>query len=417
MSFSLKCVDPAGTLPGSSVVGPLSGYKVVDPTTMVSGPLATMMLADQGADVIKVETPTGGDYSRHVATRRGGFSASFLNNNRNKRSIAVDIKTDAGLDIVQRLADEADVFVQNFRPGVASRIGLGYEELADRNPGIVYLSIAGFGFSGPYAGHRVFDPLVQSLSGLTTVQAGSDIDRPNLVRTILPDKLTAFAAAQAICAALLARGRTGEGQHVFLSMLDTVVSFLWSSDMGGHTFVGDEMATEEAQSFIDLIYETADGYLSVAVMRHTEWVGLSRAVNEPGWVDDPRFQDTAGLELHKNARLEMTQSALKNRTTAEWLERLEAEDVPCAPVLTRHDMVRHAQIKANEILMETDHPQAGRLRQARDAATFSGTPATHRFGAPQYGGHGRDILQELGFASDRIDQLVRDRVIVVPEAE
>ncbi|MCH8159637.1 MAG: CoA transferase [Proteobacteria bacterium] len=399
------------------MAGPLSGYKVVDLTTMISGPLATMMLADQGADVIKVETPTGGDFSRHVATRRGGFSASFLNNNRNKRSIAVDIKTDAGLDIVQRLADEADVFVQNFRPGVASRIGLGYEKLADRNPGIVYLSIAGFGFSGPYAGHRVFDPLVQSLSGLTTVQAGSDIDRPNLVRTILPDKLTGFAAAQAICAALLARSRTGEGQHVFLSMLDTVVSFLWSSDMGGHTFVGDEMATEAAQSFIDLIYETADGYLSVAVMRHTEWVGLSRAVNEPGWLDDPRFQDTAGLELHKNARLEMTQSALKNRTTAEWVERLESEDVPCAPVLTRSDMVRHAQIKANEILMQTDHPQAGRLRQARNAAKFSGTPATHRFGAPRYGGHGRDILQELGYGSDRIDEFVRDRVIVVPEAE
>jgi len=417
MSFSRKCVAPARTLPGSSVAGPLDGYKVVDLTTMISGPLATMMLADQGADVIKVETPTGGDYSRHVATRRGGFSASFLNNNRNKRSIAVDIKNDAGLDIVQRLADEADVFVQNFRPGVASRIGLGYEELADRNPGIVYLSIAGFGFNGPYAHHRVFDPLVQSLSGLTTVQAGSDINRPNLVRTILPDKLTGFAAAQAICAALLARNMTGEGQHVFLSMLDTVVSFLWSSDMGGHTFVGDEMATEEAQSFIDLIYETADGYLSVAVMRHTEWVGLSRAVNEPGWLDDPRFQDTAGLELHKNARLEMTQSALKNRTTAEWVERLEAEDVPCAPVLTRHDMVRHAQIKANEILMQTDHPQAGRLLQARNAATFSGTPATHRFGAPQYGGHGRDILQELGYSSDRIDQFVRDRVIVVPEAE
>ena len=399
------------------MAGPLSGYKVVDLTTMISGPLATMMLADQGADVIKVETPTGGDYSRHVATRRGGFSASFLNNNRNKRSIAVDIKTDAGLDIVQRLADEADVFVQNFRPGVASRIGLGYAELADRNPGIVYLSIAGFGFNGPYAGRRVFDPLIQSLSGLTTVQAGSDINRPTLIRTILPDKLTGFVAAQAICAALLARGRTGEGQHVFLSMLDTVVSFLWSSDMGGHTFVDDEMATEAAQSFIDLIYETADGYLSVAVMRHSEWAGLSRAVNEPGWLEDPRFQDTAGLELHKNARLEMTQSALKNRTTAEWIERLDAEDVPCAPVLTRRDMVRHAQIKANEILMETDHPQAGRLRQARNAAQFTGTPATHRFGAPQYGGHGRGILQELGYASDRIDQFVRDGVIVVSEAE
>ena len=157
------------------MAGPLDGYKIVDLTTMISGPLATMMLADQGADVVKVETPTGGDFSRHVATRRGGFSAAFLNNNRNKRSIAVDLKAEAGLDIVRRLAADADVFVQNFRPGVAERIGLGYDQLSAKNPGLVYMSIAGFGFEGPYADRRVFDPLIQSLSGLTTVQGGSDV--------------------------------------------------------------------------------------------------------------------------------------------------------------------------------------------------------------------------------------------------
>ena len=397
------------------MAGPLDGYKVVDLTTMISGPLATMMLADQGADVIKVETPAGGDFARGVATRRGGFSASFLNNNRNKRSIAVDLKTKAGLGITHRLASQADVFVQNFRPGVAERIGVGYKELATLNPGLVYLSISGFGFEGPYAHRRVFDPLIQALSGLTTVQAGSDSARPRLVRTILPDKLTGFAASQAVCAALLARHKTGKGQHVTLSMLDTVVSFLWSSDMGGHTFVGDESANEAAQSFIDLIYQTADGHISVAVMRHTEWVGLARAVEHPEWLDDPRFQDTAGLERHKNARLELTQSALRKRSTADWLQRLEAEDVPCAPILSRKEMVEHAQIRANRILTEVEHPQAGRLRQARTAATFSETPAEHRYGAPLHGGHGREILQELGYEVAAIEQMVRDRVIVVPE--
>ena len=344
--------------------GPLSGYRVLDLTTMISGPLATLVLADQGADVIKVENPSGGDFSRHVATRRGGFSASFLNNNRNKRSLAVDLKTEAGLDIVRKLASKTDVLVQNFRPGVSDRLGIGYEALSAINPKLVYLSIAGFGFTGPYAQRRVFDPLIQSQSGLTTVQAGSDEDRPRLVRTILPDKLTGYVGAQAICAALLASHKTGHGQHVRLSMIDTVISFLWSSDMGGHTFVGDELKVEAAQSFIDLIYETADGYMSVAVMRHTEWVGLSKAVGRPEWLVDPRFQNTAGLEEHKNARLELTQAALREKTTAQWIELLEAEDVPCAPVLTRTEMIQHAQIEANEILMYSDHPQAGRLRQA-----------------------------------------------------
>lgn len=392
--------------------GPLTGYRVLDLTTMISGPLATMVLADQGADVIKVENPNGGDFSRHVATRRGGFSASFLNNNRNKRSLAIDLKTEAGLDVVRQLARTADVLVQNFRPGVADRLGIGYEALAQPNPKLVYLSIAGFGFTGPYAQRRVFDPLIQSLSGLTTVQAGSDDDRPRLVRTILPDKLTGYVAAQAICAALLASHKSGRGQHVKLSMIDTVISFLWSSDMGGHTFVGDELKVEAAQSFIDLIYETADGYMSVAVMRHTEWVGLSKAVGRPQWLDDPRFQNTAGLEENKNARLELTQAALREKPTAYWIERLEAEDVPCAPVLTRREMIKHAQIQANNILLYTDHPQAGRLRQARPAPTFESTPATHRSGAPEHGAHSVEILREVGLSASEIERLLKDGVVV-----
>ncbi len=386
--------------------GPLEGIKVIDLTTMVSGPLATMILADQGADVIKVEAPAGGDHSRQVATRRSAFAASFLNNNRNKRSIVLDLKTPEGVATAKRLAGDADVFIQNFRPGVMKRLGLDEPVLRALNPGLVYVSISGFGFEGPYAGKPVFDPLIQSLTGLTTVQAGSDEARPRLVRTILPDKLTGFAAAQAICAALLARVRSGEGQHVRLSMLDTVLAFLWSSDMGGHTFVGDEMAREEAQSFIDLIYETADGYISVAVMRHKEWVALARAVERPEWLDDPRFQDSIGLDTHKSARLELTQEALRGRTTAEWIERLEAQDVPCAPVLTRREAIRHPQVVANGIVVETEHPEAGRLRQARNPAEFFGTPSEHRFGAPRLGGQTREILSEAGFSEEEIDRLL-----------
>ena len=381
--------------------GPLHGFKVVDLTSVVSGPLATQTLADQGADVIKVEAPRG-DHARHVATRRGGFSASFLNNNRNKRSVVLNLKHPDGLSAFKRLAGDADAMVQNFRPGVAERIGVGEAAIREVNPEIVYVSIAGFGFEGPYANKPVFDPLVQAVSGLTTVQGGADDLRPRLVRTILPDKLTGIQASQAITAALLARERTGKGQHVRLSMLDTVVSFLWSSDMSEHTFVGAQSERERAQSWIDLIYETRDGFITVAVNQNKEWERFAHAAERLDLLDDERFRTPEGRERFKNERLELIQSVLRNRTTAQWLARLEFHDVPCAPVLTRRQMVGHPQIQANDLLVETDHPEAGRLRQTRHPARFSVTEPEYRRGAPLLGGHTREILREHGFDSDEI---------------
>ena len=395
--------------------GPLDGIRVIDLTAMVSGPLTTMILADQGADVIKIENPRGGDHTRLVSTRRGGFSASFLNNNRNKRSLALNLKDPRGIEILLKLVAGADVFVQNFRPGVVERMGVDEAAIRAVAPEIVYVSISGFGERGPYAKKPVYDPLVQALSGLTTVQAGSDAVRPRLVRTILPDKLTGFTAAQAITAALLARERTGKGQHIRLSMLDSVVSFLWSSDMGSQTFVGEEFPQEKAQSFIDLIYETADGYISVAVQSDKEWAGLSRALERPEWLEDPRFKTTALRHRNIDDRLNLTQEVLRGRGSDEWLARLEAEDVPCAPVLRRSEVIRHPQILDNETLVETEHPQAGRLRQARLAARFSETPAEHRQGAPGLGEHSHDLLSELGLAPEEIEALASEAVVGLAE--
>src|ERR1700683_357876 len=255
--------------------GPLHGYRVVDLTSNVSGPLATMILADQGADVIKVENPDGGDATRSASNRRNGLSASFLNTNRNKRSVAMDLRNPAAKQALLRLISTADVFIQNFRPGVVERMGFGEDALRAVKPDIVYVSISGFGETGPYAGKPVYDPIVQAMSGLATIQAGSDTERPRLVRTILPDKLTAVTASQAITAALLARERTGKGQHLRLSMLDAVIAFLWSSDMAGQTFVGDEKPQQETASAIDLIYATADHYISAAVQTNRQWIGLA----------------------------------------------------------------------------------------------------------------------------------------------
>src|SRR5579885_3540953 len=292
-----------------SMTGPLHGYRIVDLTSNVSGPLATMILGDQGADVIKVEAPDG-DSTRSGANRRGGFAASFLNNNRNKRSVVLNLKQPAALAALKRLAATADVFAQNYRPGVAERLGIGEDAIRAVAPNIVYVSISGFGEKGPYAQAPAYDPVIQGFSGLATIQAGSDEVRPRLVRTILPDKLTAITASQAITAALLARERSGEPQHVRLSMLEAVVAFLWPSDMSGQTFVGDEPARQEAASTIDLIYETADGYITAAVVTDRQWLGLTKALDKPEWLEDERFKTPALRAQNIDARLQMTQDVL-----------------------------------------------------------------------------------------------------------
>ncbi len=397
--------------------GPLHGYRIIDLTSMISGPMATMILADQGADVIKVENPAdGGDYVRKGANRRGDFSAGFLNNNRNKRSVALNLKDPRGLEILLKLIADADVFVQNFRPGVAERIGLGEDALRKIAPNIIYASISGFGDSGPFSKKPVYDPLIQAMSGLATVQAGSDDERPRLIRTILPDKATAITASQAITAALLARERSGEGQHVRLSMLSSVVFFLWGSDMGSQTFVGNELPQQAAASFFDLVYESAEGYLSVAVMSDKEWRGLTEALEKPEWLDDERFKTPALRDRNINDRIVVTQEVLLTQSASYWLERLEKAGVPCAPVLTRNEMIEHPQVAANRVIIENQHPDVGPLRQARSAAEFSRTPSEMRLGAPRLGGSTIELLREVGVSEEEIVSLEADSVVLSDRA-
>ena len=385
--------------------GPLNGIRIIEVTSMLTGPWATSILGDQGADVIKVEVPGVGDHTRSAGADRGGLPVNFLNINRSKRSLTLNLKNEQGVSVLKQLAATADVFVQNFRPGVVERLGIGEPDIRKVSPKVIYMSMSGWGEHGPLAQKPVYDPVIQALSGLTTIQAGSDDARPRLIRTILPDKLTAVVASQAITAALLTRERTGKGQHVRLSMLDAVLNFLWASDMGGQTYVDDPVSNQAAASFIDLIYETKDGFMTVSTMGNKEWLALSRAFKRPDLLEDSRFKTPQLRDQNVNERLALVQAELKTKTTAKWLEIFEKEEVPAAPALTRQEMIEHPQVTASEILVEYDHPVAGRLRQTRTAARFEGTPPGPPQGAPRLGEHNTQILMELGLSEDEIIEL------------
>lgn len=397
--------------------GPLSGTRVLDFTTMLSGPLATMLLGDQGADIIKVEHPTSGDYTRAIGTRKPGTSSMFINNNRNKRSIAIDLKSNGGKTAVEDIVRSSDVLVENFRPGVMDRLGLGYDEMQKINPAIIYVSISGFGQHGPWVNKPTYDPLVQATSGLTTIQAGSNQERPRLVRTIIADKVTALTVSQAISAALLYRCKTGVGQRVNVSMADALRQFLWASDMNAHTFIADESvpdASEDKASFVDLIYEVRDGFVTISVMTDVQWAALCGVLGREDWISDERFRTASLREQNVDQRLTLTQAEVAARNKDDLLAQLEAAHVPCAPVLNRQESFEHPQAIATDATLVIDHPSLGQIRQSRHAAIFSKSPIGHDQLAPFLGEDGLDVLRDVGLTDEQIRALVAAKAVTLP---
>jgi crotonobetainyl-CoA:carnitine CoA-transferase CaiB-like acyl-CoA transferase len=387
--------------------GPLAGIRVVDLTTVISGPVCTMLLADQGADVVKVEPP-GGDISRRTAGT-GEITAMFVSSNRGKRSIALDLKKPAALEAVRRLIAKADVLVQNFRPGTMERLGLGEPAMRALNPGLIYASISGVGETGPYVAKRVYDPIIQSLSGLADVGADRATGRPQMVRTIIADKTTAVFAAQSICAALFARERAGpnqgKGQHIRLSMLDTMVAFIWPEAMTQFVIVDQEGGVNPTGR-PDLIFQTLDGYITVGSVSNDEWQGLCAVLGRPEWVEDPRFRTPAARGTNAAERLALVGDILTTGKVKDWLEKLDAADVPCAPVLTRAQMLDDPQVINNKLIQTFEQPGLGTVRQPRPAARFEATPAAIGGPAPRIGQDTRAVLMELGYAAGEIDKLL-----------
>jgi crotonobetainyl-CoA:carnitine CoA-transferase CaiB-like acyl-CoA transferase len=402
--------------------GPLDGVRVLDLTGVVSGPFATMFLADQGADVLKIE-PIGGDItrrSRATIDKAGEFSALFISSNRGKRSLSVDVKSGAGKDILARLVAQTDVLVQNFRPGTMERLGLGADELRRRHPRLIYVSISGVGDSGPYVKKRVYDPIVQGLSGFADIQSQPVTNRPQMIRTIVCDKTTAVMTAQAVAAALYAREKSGSGDHIHVAMLDVMLSYLWPEGMMQYTVVGKEETFLDANDRPDLVFKTLDGYLTCGTISDSEWQGFCKASGDPELAKDERFATPTARSLNATARINKMQEYISQHTTAEWLERLDAADVPCAPILRRSEIVKNEQVVARGIITELDQPGVGRVRQPKPAAQFAVNQSAIKGPAPRIGEHSREVLRELGYSDAEIEKMIAEKAVraaVVKEHE
>lgn len=400
------------SVPGT---GPLDGFKVLDLSAVVSGPLTGALLADQGAEVIKVERP-GGDIQRGVGSKRNGFSGFFHVINRGKRSICVNLGSDDGRAIVHALANDADVVIQNFRPGVVERLGVDYDSLSASNKGLVYLSISGFGQTGPRAKDRAYDPIIQAASGITAVQGRIHKEHPDVpeqVNMLLLDKLTAWTGQQAITAALLARSRSGVGQHIELAMLDVAVSFIWS-DVAADIILDEPDQHMPPIGGSGYLGHYADGWGATMTLHQSEFEGMCRAYGMDHIADDERFSSLAKRGENRVALAEAMRSevmpAMSKLPIEEAEARLMANDVPFARVRTLPELPEDPQVRHNELLEEIVHPHAGKLRQARPAPRYSATPARSGGPAPTAGQHTDEILAELGMA-DRINALRNSGVV------
>ncbi len=376
---------------------PLTGIKVVDMSTMISGPLTAMMLADYGADVIKIESPGQGDLMRYLGTQKNGLTGLFHLNNRGKRSIGLNVKSKEGLEILTKLIGEADVFVQNYRPGALERLGLGYEDVKKFNPGIIYVSISGYGPDGPNSHRRVYDNVIQAASGVASVQSDPGTGKPQMLRNLACDKVTSYTAMQSICAALFARERgTAEGQHIVVAMLDAAVAFLWPDAGMDATVLDDDamrMPTLGANYNVTVL---EDGYCASAAVSDVEFRGLWAALGRPDLADDPRFS-TAVARSQNTPELVKTMKELSSNTkVADFLRVAEEYDLPASAVNSIADLPNDAQIKNNKIFVERTHPVMGKVREVRPAARFSDTELRVSVPAPMRGEHSDDIVREIG---------------------
>ena len=373
---------------------PLDGIKILELSSIVTASLATMILCDQGAEVIKVE-PTGiGDSMRYLGTQKGGFSAIFANCNRGKKSIHLNLKDEKEVQQLLKLAKEADVFISNYRPGVNEKLGLGLEDLRKVNPNIIYVSISGFGDEGPLASAPAYDHVIQGMSGATSIQANDD--QPAYMKTLICDKITGYTACQALTAALFQRERTGIASHIKLSMLDSAIFFLWPDGMMNETLLDkDVKKLPPLSSTYSSLIHAKDGFFTIAAMTDAQWYGIFDAINKPEYKTDPRFIDASARSENMSDLVAEAIFSFLDLTVEESIQALRANDVPCAPFTPREEVINQPQVIASNTIFQMESPHQGKMNAVSHPAIFDGQRLKVTKTAPSLGEDTEEILKNL----------------------
>ena len=396
--------------------GPLEGIRVIDMTTVVVGPICGRTLGDQGADVIKIEAP-GGDLLRTMAkgSRNPGMSGKFMNFNRNKRSVCLNIKESAGLGALKKLITSADVFVTNVRPAALERAGLDFQSLSDLNPRLIYCGIVAFGQGGRYFNRPAYDPIVQSLSGVAGTFERA-IGEPRFVPMVMTDHVTGLIAAQSIGFALYRREKTGVGEAIEVPMLENMASFVSSEHLAGLTFVppAGESGDNRLLSPDYRPLPTSDGYITVGPNTNPQAFSFFDAIGRPELKSDPRFDSAASRTENAADYFEVRASGLLKKTTAEWLEIFDKLDVPAAAYNKIDDLLDDPHLNDIGFFEEIEHPTQGRILKTKTPTTFTGGMREDTLHAPLIGEQTREVLADVGFGKDEIDQLLNTGAAIEP---
>jgi crotonobetainyl-CoA:carnitine CoA-transferase CaiB-like acyl-CoA transferase len=391
--------------------GPLQGFQVVEACQMVAGPLAGTILADLGAEVIKIEAPKGGDRMRYLGHRVGGIGAFWANVNRGKRSVVLDLQQAAGVELFGELIARSDVFIQNFRPGVVERLGIDEPSLRAIRADLIYVSVSGFGDTGPYIDQKSYDYVIQALSGMAALQTDPTSGEPALIRNIVIDKVTAYTAAQSVLAAIIARLRAGPGegaggQHIRLSMIDVALAFLWPDGMMQHTLLdADRYTPGPHMSDNYLVRRTADGHIALMATSNSQFPGLCAALGTTEWLTDPRFATLEARDANAPALNDLITVEVARHSGTDLVNRLHSHDVPCACVNPLDQVHLDPQVVHNATLVEHERPWLGLVREPRPPAHFSATPTSLGRHAPKLDEHTDEVLAELGRTADQIADL------------
>ena len=396
-------------------MGPLAGVKVIELAHVMAGPCCGLMLADMGADVIKLERAPGGEDSRRfLPPDIGGESAAFLMMNRNKRGIVVDLKSAGGSRVARRLLATADVVIENYRKGTMERLGLGYESLRETNPGLIYCEISGFGRTGPYAERGGFDLIAQGMSGLMSITGEAPGRPPVKCGAPMTDITAGILGAMGVLAAYIHRAKTGQGQRVDTSLFEAgIVHTYWQSAIALASGVAPgPMGSAHPLNAPYQAFETTDGWITLGAANQANWLKLLDLIEAPELGADPRFADNHGRITHRVELAEALAPIIRARTSADWLARLEAVGVPAGPVLDVAEMHRDPQTLAREMVTEAPHTKLGPVKTLGAPVKFSATPGGITRGAPLLGEHTREVLAEHDYSEAEIEALIAEGAVI-----